>query len=69
MREAINVLEMIPSRVDPDIFYDVYRPLLAGFYPDGLCFELSPPEIGEGGEEGGEGRKGWEQGGGWGDRE
>jgi hypothetical protein len=40
MTEAIKVLEMIPSRVDPDIFYDVYRPLLAGFYPDGVCFEM-----------------------------
>ncbi len=40
MTEAIKVLEMIPSRVDPDIFYHVYRPLLAGFYPDGVCLEI-----------------------------
>jgi len=27
------------KNVDRDIFYDVYRPLLGGFYPDGLVLE------------------------------
>lgn len=33
------MLDLIASRVEPGIFYDVYRPLLAGFYPEGIVLQ------------------------------
>eukprot|EP00933_Yihiella_yeosuensis_P018978 TRINITY_DN15447_c0_g1_i1.p1 TRINITY_DN15447_c0_g1~~TRINITY_DN15447_c0_g1_i1.p1 ORF type:complete len:488 (-),score=70.60 TRINITY_DN15447_c0_g1_i1:58-1521(-) len=31
--------------VDVDVFYDVYRPLLGGFYPDGILMEADDPKL------------------------
>jgi hypothetical protein len=33
------MLSCIEARVDKDIFYDIYRPLLGGFFPEGIILE------------------------------
>ena len=40
-----SIFAEVANRVDPSGFYDIYRPLLGGFYPDGIVFEgVSAPD-------------------------
>lgn len=36
-----SLFAQIPKGVDPDVFYDIYRPLLNGFHPSGVIMEVA----------------------------
>ncbi|CAE7309054.1 Ido1 [Symbiodinium natans] len=45
LRQFQRLFQQIPGSVDKDVFYDVYRPLLNGFHPDGVILEVSPRRV------------------------
>ena len=44
LKQFQDLFRQIPGSVDKDVFYDIYRPLLNGFHPDGVLLEVSSPE-------------------------
>ena len=44
MDASRSTLSEIEAHVDRDVFYDVYRPLLGGFYPEGILLEGVEPQ-------------------------
>ena len=45
--EFKEIAKQIKDLVDKDMFYDIYRPLLSGFWPDGVVLDLSGGEKAE----------------------
>jgi len=51
LQDFRQIFAQVKELVDVDAFYDIYRPLLAGFFPDGIVFEGVPSKGSSNGDE------------------